>query len=263
MKILCLRSQIMTLAALFLLAISATSVFAHDMWIEVRDYTPQPGEEITLVMGYDHYLPARGFLPKDYLDQIFMLTPKGDRIQIKGYSDVEYRVEKAPNPTGTHMIVATQKGRFWTKTIEGYQSGKSKKGLKNVIGCTYSAKYGKAIVNVGTPSGDSYTKPLGHELEIVPLADPGTLRSGDMLPVKVLFRKKPLPSAQVLATYVGFSREKNTFAYATKTNASGMANIRMATAGAWLVAAHHKDNYPDPAECDQYSFAASLTFEIQ
>lgn len=263
MKMVCSRFLGITLAVFLCLSVSATPLLAHDMWIEVRDFTPQPGEEITMVLGYDHYLPARGFLPEEYLDQIYLLNPKGKRINIINYSDVEYKTEKAPNPKGTHMVVAIQKGRFWTKTTEGYQSGKSKKGLKNVIGCTYSAKYGKAVVNVGAPSGDLYAESLGHDLEIVPLADPGTLRSEDMLPLKVMFRKKPLPGTPVLATYVGFSREKNTFAYATKTDAFGKAKIRVANPGAWLVTVHQKDDYPDTSECDRYSYAASLTFEIQ
>jgi len=257
------RFQAMILLSLFLLAAMVAPVLAHDMWVDVRDYTPAPGEEVTMVLAYGHHLPAHGFLPKESLDEIYLLDPKGNRMEIQAYSDVEYKSQKALAQEGAYMVVAARKGGFWTKTTDGYQPGKSKQGLKNVIGCTYSAKYSKAIVNIGAGTGDLLAKPLGHELEIVALADPARLRGGDMLPVKVLFRKKPLSGAQVLATYVGFSREKNTFAYATKTDASGMAKIRVATPGAWLVAVHHKDDYPNPAECDQYSFAATLTFEIQ
>lgn len=257
------RSTKMTLAVLICMAAMASAVLAHDMWIEAIDYTPGPEEKIAMILGYDHYFPARVFLQQDYLDRIFMLTPKGDRIEIKIDSDGAYKTEKALSHEGTHMVAAFQKGRFWTKTTEGYQRGKSKEGLENVIECSYSEKYGKAIVHHGTASGELYAKPLGHALEIVPLADPGALRIGDRLPVEVLFRKKPLSGAQVLATYVGFSREKNTFAYATKTDASGKARIRLSTPGAWLVTAHHKAPYTDPSVCDQYSYAASLTFEIQ
>jgi uncharacterized GH25 family protein len=236
---------------------------AHDMWIEVRDYTPPMGEEVTMTLGYDHYLPARNFLPKDYLDEIYLLDPKGKRIDVKRYSEVEYKADGNLNPAGNHLVVAAQKGRFWTKTTEGYQSGKSKKGLKDVISCTYSAKFGKAVVKVGDGAKGVISKPVGHELEIIPLKDPATLRIGDMLPVKVLFRGKPVLNHQVLATYVGFSRQKNTFAYATKTNKEGMAVIKILNDGAWLVTTHQKETYPDASECDYYKLAASLTFEIQ
>ncbi|MDA8139964.1 MAG: DUF4198 domain-containing protein [Desulfobacteraceae bacterium] len=241
----------------------ARAAAAHDMWIEVRDYTPAPGEEITMTLTYDHHLPGREFLSKEYLHEIYMLRPDGSRTPIQSYSEVEYKAEAAPAGTGTHLIVATQKGRFWTKTTEGYQSGKSKKEVKEPIACTYSAKSAKAIINIGAPAGTVPSKPLGHDLEIVSLADPGGLRAGDFLPVKVLFKGQPLSGADVVATYVGFSREKNTFAYATKSGADGVAKIRIATPGAWLVAAHQKEPYPDPKVCDESSFAAILTFEIQ
>jgi uncharacterized GH25 family protein len=247
---------------MFFLLLTAAPVSAHDMWIEVRDYTPAPGEEITMTLAYDHHLPAREFLPKERLGEIYLLRPDGSRAGIAGYSEVEYKPEAAPADKGSYLVVATQKGGFWTKTTEGYQSGKSKKDVKDAIACTYSAKSAKAIVNVGAPGGAVLSKTLGQDLEIVPQADPATLRGGDYLPVKVLFKGKPLAGADVVATYVGFSREKNTFAYATKTVADGTAKIRMATAGAWLVAAHHKEEYPDRATCDENSFAASLTFEI-
>jgi len=247
---------------IFSLVAFAVPAQAHDMWIEVRDYTPAPGEEITMTLGYDHHLPAREFLPKERLGEIYLLRPDGSRAEIKAYSEVEYKPQAAAG-TGSHVVVAVQKGAFWTKTTEGYQSGKSRKEVKEAIACTYSAKFSKAVVNVGAPAGETLGKPLGHDLEILPLADPAVLRGGDFLPIKVLYKGKPLGGADVVATYVGFSREKNTFAYATKSAADGTAKIRMATTGVWLVAAHYKEDYPDPAVCDQNSFAASLTFEIQ
>jgi nickel transport protein len=40
-------------------------------------------------------------------------------------------------------------------------------------------------------------KPVGHKLEIVPLADPGTLTMGDKLEVQVLMDRKPMPGVVV------------------------------------------------------------------
>lgn len=257
------KVKVVALYALIIYGFSGTVASAHDMWIEVRDYTPPMGEEVTMTLGYDHYLPARNFLPEDYLDEIYLLNPKGKRIDVKRHSDVEYKADGKLNPAGSHLLVAAQKGRFWTKTTEGYQSGKSKKGLKDVISCTYSAKFGKAIVKVGDGGKGVISKPVDHELEIIPLKDPATLRIGDMMPVKVVFRGKPALNHQVLATYVGFSRQKNTFAYATKTDKEGVALIKMLTDGAWLVTTHQKETYPDASECDDYKLSASLTFEIQ
>lgn len=250
---------IITLGIIF----SATAATAHDAWIEARDYSMAPGEELTLVMAYDHYFPTRIFMTGEDLDEIYLLQPDGGRMALNGYSDVEYKSDQTLSQKGAHLVAATQKGTFWTKTTKGYQKGKSKKGLKNAIACTYSAKFAKAVVNVGDGGSDLISKPLGHDLEIIPLANPAALRSGDNLPVQVLYKGNPLGGAQVLATYAGFSQEKNTFCYATKTDAEGKAVIRVDTRGIWLVTAHNKVAYPDSDECDQNSFAASLTVEIQ
>jgi uncharacterized GH25 family protein len=252
-----------SLYALLIFIFFASRAFAHDMWIEVRDYTPSVGEKITMVLGYDHYLPARKFLPHDYLDKIYLLDPEAKLVDMKPNSELEYSVNSDLTHEGSYLAVAVQKGRFWTKTTEGYQSGKSKKGLKNIISCTYSTKFAKAVVNVGIEGGLVVSKPVGHELEIIPLADPAAIQNGDQLPLKILFRDKPLHNHQILATYVGFSREKNTFAFASKTDDQGMVAIKILTDGAWLVTTHYKETYLDTSECDVHSLASSLTFEIR
>lgn len=253
------------------LALVVTCVFmifpvwapAHDMWLEMQDYTIDAGEDLSLTLAYGHHFPARGVMDKDDLEEVYVLDGKGQRMDIKADANITYKTVKASKEEGTYLVVAKKKGGFFTKTTEGYKRGQSKKGLKNVIQCTYSAKYAKAIVNVGTAGGKAYSKVLGQDFEIVPMADPGTLAQGDYLPVKILFKGKPLASAQVLATYMGFSTEKNTFAYATKTDKAGVAKIKTLHYGVWLITASNIQDYPDEQECDQYKFSSSLTFEIR
>ncbi|MBC2696519.1 MAG: DUF4198 domain-containing protein, partial [Desulfobacteraceae bacterium] len=61
----------------------------------------------------------------------------------------------------------------------------------------------------------------------------------------------------------GFSTEKNTFAYATKTNKDGIAKIKILKSGVWLIATYYKEAYPDTEECDQYKLTSTLTFEVK
>jgi len=263
MRIFAKQLSVLVFFLTLILGVSCNQAGAHDMWLEVRDYTPQVGEEISLTLGYGHYLPAREFMDKENLEEIYVLDQEGNKTDIKDYSDVEFKVEKPLKNKGTCLIVVKKKGGFFTKTTEGYKRGQTKKGLKNVIKCTYSAKYSKAIVNVGKVSGKTFSKVLGHDLEIVPLADPGALAQDDYLPIKVMFKGQPLSSNHVFATYMGFSTEKNTFAYATKTDKKGIAKIRMLQSGVWLITTSHTEHYPDPGECDQYKFSSTLTFEIR
>lgn len=238
-------------------------VCAHDLWMQIRDYTPEKGDDITLTLGYGHYLPAREFMPSKDLEEIYMLAPDGKRIKIKHHSEVEYGGEKPLKKEGTYLVVAKRKGGLSTKTTEGWQRGQSKKGLKNVIKCTFSEKFTKAIVNVGKAEGKNISKVLGHDLEIVPLTDPGALSQGDYLLIKVLLKGQPLSYNPVFATYMGFSTEKSAYAYATKTDKTGLAKIKMLQSGVWLITTSLKEHYPDSTECDEYSFKSTLTFEIR
>ena len=263
MKIFTKQLGMLGLCIALVLGITCYQASAHDLWLEIRDYTPQLGEEITLTLGYGHYLPAREFMPGEDLEKIYILAPQGKKIGIKRYSDVEYKGDKPLDQKGTYLVVAKKKGGFFTKTTEGYKRGHSKKGLKNVIKCTYSEKYTKAIVNVGKAGGKIFSKVLGHDLEIIPLTDPGGLAEGGYLSVKVLYKKKPLSYTPVYATYLGFSTEKAAFAYTTKTTAEGIAKIKILKSGIWLMTTGHEEAYPDSDECDYIKFSATLTFEVK
>ncbi|MDL1979107.1 MAG: DUF4198 domain-containing protein [Deltaproteobacteria bacterium] len=263
MKIFAKQLGLLVFCFTLVLGVTCYQASAHDLWLEVRDYTPEMGEDITLTLGYGHYLPAREFMTHVDLEEIYMLDNKGKRRGISRYSDVEFKGEKPLEEEGTYLVVAEKKGGFFTNTTKGYKRGQSKKGLKNVIECSYSKKYAKGIVNVGKGEGKTFSKALGHELEIIPLENPGNLTEKDYLPVKVTLKGEPVPYNHVFATYSGFSTEKNTFAYATKTNKDGIAKIKILKSGVWLVATYYKDAYPDPEECDQHNFASSLTFEVK
>lgn len=260
-----ITKQLGNLGLCLALILGATcyQVSAHDLWLQVRDYTPPPGEEITLTLGYGHYLPAREFMPNEYLEEIYILDPGGKKIGLERYSEAEFKGKKALKNEGAYLVVSKRKGGFFTKTTEGYKRGLSKKGLKNVVSCTYSEKYTKAIVNVGKAGGKTFKKVLGHDLDIIPLADPGDLTERDYLPIKIIYKGKPLAYQPVYATYLGFSTEKSVFAYTTKTTPEGIAKIKILKSGIWLITTSHIEDYPDPKECDQYKFATTLTFEVQ
>ncbi|NJL58947.1 MAG: DUF4198 domain-containing protein [Desulfobacteraceae bacterium] len=134
--------------------------------------------------------------------------------------------------------------------------------MKDAIECRFSEKYAKSLFTVGTAGGHAFSKVLGHTMEIVPLNDPATLKEGDELSVKVLLEGKPA-STYIYGTYAGFSKEANTFGYTTRTDKDGVAKIRLIRSGTWLLVVKQEMPYPDTAECDKKSCAATLTFQIK
>jgi len=93
-------------------------------------------------------------------------------------------------------------------------------------------KFSKALIVVDT-SDKSYEKTLGHRLEILPVSNPTAAKIGDELSFKILFEGKPL-QAYVYATYDGFSRYYNTYAYVTESR-EGVARVKITHPGPWMV----------------------------
>ena len=246
--------------SIFALVCLCTQAYAHYPWINLADYTPEVGRSLKLTIGWGHSFPLDGFLKNDALENIYVQNSKGKKMIIEASSELEFQSEGGMSEPGAYIVAAKRKAGFYTKTTEG---GKrcSKKGLKNVIKCYHSHNCMKAVVNVGKGKGKVDTR-IGHPMEIIPLANPADLRQGDYLPVQVFLKGKPF-KGKIYATYVGFSTEKDTFAYATSTNKKGKGKIKILHSGVWMIKAGHEEPYPDQGECDVESFVATLTFEVK
>ena len=253
-----------------------STVEACHPWFNVNKYTVKVDDPVRFHIAYGHRYPfGHSFYNDDYVDTLYMLGP-GDVKEEPGpralgggkYSPVQFESKKEVKE-GNYLLVMESKGNFGAYTEKGYKR-KSKKELKNekITGSVrYSQNFCKAVVNAGeNPSGDNYAKILGHGLEIVPLKNPGKLRTNDILPLKILHNGTLIgESVMVYATYMGFSDEPDAFAYtawASKHN-EGIAKIRLSQPGIWMIFVSHKFSYPDSELADQYSYQATLTFEVR
>jgi uncharacterized GH25 family protein len=242
----------------------ATPVLAHDLWITMDSYEvgQNKAAEATVFSSHHFPAPASEVMPPERMDRFIFVSPDGRQATAVNSGKGIYRSNATFNEAGTYVAVALPLNTFYTKTPEGYQRGKNRKEVNNPIACSYSQKFAKAIFSVGKVSGDAYSKPLGHAMELVPLKDPLSLKTGDVLQVKVLLEGKPARTF-VYGTYEGFTDAANTFAYATRTDKNGIAEIKMIHAGVWVLIVKAEEDYPDATECDTQRWAASLTFKIK
>lgn len=250
------------------LALIPTLGFGHTLWLNLSDYYPENGRTVAY-FGWGHRYPVDGLLDQERLLESFrLMKPSGEIKDILpnpgglGATEVELPEQ------GTHILCAKLKPGFYTMyRTEGEVHHKMgpKTALSDVLVSIYYEQYAKAIVNTGEGS-ESFSRPAGHRLEIVPLEDPAKLRGcgGHFLPVQVLFDGTPVMHCQVLATYSGFSTEGG-FAYGTFTDAEGKARIRLIHWGPWIVWVNHQlpptDELRD--KCDQLSYTATLTLGVK
>ncbi|MDO9575135.1 MAG: DUF4198 domain-containing protein, partial [bacterium] len=252
---------------ILLMGMVSSNAYAHYLWVNVDNYNPEASEEITISLGWGHLFPVDSQIAADKIERVYLISPEGKEIplELKAGKEkglvlpVKIKLEK----TGTYLVVVEKKSGFVTKTTEGYKY-QSKKGLKGVIksASSWSEGSAKAIINVEGTAGGSFQKAINQRYQIIPLDDPGKLKEGDYLRVKVILDGKPY-STLVYATYAGFAAEKDTFAYTTRTDKEGIAKIKILKPGIWLIKASDKIPYPDTGEADNYSFTSSLTFGIK
>jgi uncharacterized GH25 family protein len=256
--------------------ISSVGARACHPWLNVNNYFTEPSSPVRFHIAYGHNYPfGHSFYDNGAIDKLYFINPKGQEekaeLRVLGkdkQSQVQFE-STGDLMEGSYLIVMESKGNFGAFTKKGYQR-KPKKELKNetVKGdVIYSQNYCKAVVNVnGKAGGDSYSRVLGHGLEIVPLRDPGELHTNDILPLKVLHGGKSLDeSVIVYATYMGFSNKTDVFAYTAWASAGkkGVAEIRLFQPGTWMIFVNHKLPHPNPELADKYSYQATLTFEVK
>jgi len=252
------QKKIVILYSLIIL-LFASIVYAHDLWLNAKNYFPKPGEVVTIELGWGHRFPTDEVIKEGWLESIYAISPKGENISLKKLDPTHFSF--IPQIPGIYFVAAQIKPGFLTKTTEGYKL-QTKKGLKNIITCFHYDKRAKAIIQVGN-KGDGMSQKVGHPLKLIPLKAPAQLKEGDTFPLKVIFRGKPLSKTYLFATYAGFSEKKNTFAYTTMTDEKGVGSIKILKKGKWMVKVEHKLPYPDKEECDEYLYGATLTFEVR
>lgn len=242
------------------MALGSTSAHAHFPWLNLTDSTIDKGESCKMNVGWGHAYPLGGFLTNKDVVGVTIHSAMGGEPKVSTVNDIEYEPSEGFSKEGTYLIATERKSGFYTKTTSGGKRS-SKKGLENVIKCSYSHMYAKAVLNVGQEGGKA-DHPVGHDIEIIPQVDPISLRAGDYMPVQMTVKGKPY-SGMLYATYVGFSNDKNVFAYAVQADKKGHAEVKILQAGTWLLKVQEEFPYPNQEECDVESYVAALTFEVK
>lgn len=249
------------------LIIAVPRARAHNLWLGLDHYEHSIGGTATVFLYLAHSLPFADPAKPKKMETFFYLTPSGEKktfnLKKPDSKSIFYEVGVPLNlrEEGTYLAAVAMKPVFVSVTPEG-RKRKSKKELPDAISCRYVQFSAKAIFHAGKPAGNAYKTVLGQTMEIVPQKDPGLIRVGDCLPVKILLCGKPLAGEFVYGTYVGFSTREE-YAYTTKTNHDGIAMIRITTPGIWWVKVPHKKPHEDKSECDVDQYAAILTFEVR
>jgi len=244
------------------------NLFAHAFWVNV--FSNKEQNYHTLNLGWGHKLPLDETLnssnAKALLDE-FNLINNNTKISLPLVLDKEaklikseksFSIYKSQNPTyklslnnkqnDNFIVEAKTKETFYTKYIDTKDRVrfklKPKDKLKNVKKVLSSSKYQAFAKSYIKLKNWKKIKPLGHNLEIIPLSKLDNLKVGDMVEVKVLFEGKPLSmgeSIEYITAYSdSFGEDKgfNLISYLV----NGKAKFQIQSKGKWMIGCFHKED---------------------
>jgi hypothetical protein len=247
--------------------LAASPAGAHDTWLLPRPPAAAGSLEFELTSAGSFPAPESAVAADRIARSGVRLAGRTEPLQAAGKSAKALRLRARAEGEGisaawveTHPRTLTLKADELAHYLEEIGAGDS-------IGAEWKrsglaawresyVKLAKALVRVGAARDDpSWGEPVGLELELVPERDPTSLRPGESLSLRLIFRGRPLPDLAVGAVGGGQSLPLQ------KTDAEGRVSFALAGSGPWLVRATRLER-ASRADADWRSWFATLTFVI-
>ncbi|WP_163781183.1 DUF4198 domain-containing protein [Myxococcus vastator] len=182
------------------------------------------------------------------------------------HGDKREPLKVTPAEKQLDVTVVVPKGAFALSAslvrtrMERPKGPKKEEGAATEGRMTRSAAFSKSFVNL-KPESTFWAQPVGSRLELIPQANPATLKTGTKLQVKALFDGKPV-AALVQATFDRKGEPGKGFAVKTRSGDDGLAEVTLDRPGLWVIRVKHgveeaKDGYAF------YAGSANLTLRVE
>jgi uncharacterized GH25 family protein len=138
---------------------------------------------------------------------------------------------------------------------------------KTVQVSRYFTKWAKLYLNPGR-SDRTFSNPLGHDIEIIPLDNPANIRRNSTIKLRVLYKGQPYANAEVKATYDYYDyHTMDAWAKTARTDSRGEVSFRLdhpnlekAVLWAFQVGDMRKSTQPD---VDEDNLKAMMLFVVR
>jgi len=247
-------------------------LYAHDFWIEPTTFQATPGDEVALILRVGQDLqgdrlpyindwfsdyrvvapsstqPVNGMMGDDPAGSFVALEPG---VYVVGYRSTRDFVEMKPEKFRSYL---EDEGLERIIALRAEQGDSARPARENYSRCA------KSLIKVGTgAAGETYDEALGYTLELIPEKNPYEMKSGDALPLRLLYLGAPIEGVLVQGL-VSTAPDRKVSA---RTDEQGRVALRLDQPGVWLIkAVHIIATPPEVKTADWESFWASLTFRL-
>ena len=247
---------------------------AHDYWLVPDAFFVKPGEAtaLRLHVGDDFVSEKeRPFQKKPTLRFDLVRGKKTVDLAPLGAEDKTPVATLTLKDAGTYLVRMDRAPQTIELEAEKFNKYLADEGLDAILeqrrklgedkkpGRERYSRCLKALVQCGDTRDDPVPA-VGQKLEIVPLANPYTLKAGETLKVRVLFDGKALAGAKVSAHRRAGDKVTTQSA---QTTAEGEAAFKVDGAGSYLIRLVHMRRCADEDGVDWESYWAALTFAVK
>ena len=252
---------------------TASLAQAHDLWV-TAPATLSPSETLKADLSYSHDFPYPDEIPADRLhifEPLHITSPDGTKKDLVQQGKNYQYVSESQLAKGSYVLTANYRPTFWSEFADDTWAQGDLTKNPTAVACQQAQMFGKSIVVVdGGENLEAISRPIGQELEIVPLANPNSAKVGKLFPVRILFQGKPLADEIVTATAdtIALMDEEATHdhrepqIFSGKTDKEGKVNIIPLVEGFWKVKVKHKTPFANQKQCHENSLSATLAMQI-
>lgn len=241
----------------------ATTLLAHDMWIEPVKFAPAVGEIVGVKLRVGQGLLGDAMVPDATLIREFLVQgPEGRKPMVTRGTDPAGLLRIAA--PGLHILGYNSNPSPVELTAEKFTAYLKEEGLDHIAPPKPGTKVrelfsrcAKSLMLVGPSASSAADQKLGFPLELIAERNPYALQPGEPLPVRLTYLDHPLAGTLVVA----ISRKTPTAKVTARTDANGRVKLPLRSDGLWLIKAVHMVPSPVPA-ADWSSYWASLTLEL-
>lgn len=261
--------------ALGLVLVTATLIFAHDLFLKPESFFIPPGSDVRVAVLNGSFSASEASVTSDRLRDLSLVGPAGRRPlpheswQPAGDSTW---LTLHTGAAGTYLVGASLFPRAITLAAPEFNAYLKEDGIPDVLEARTRRgelntpareryqKHVKTLLQVGDARGDGYATILGYPAEIVPLANPYAARTGDTLAFRCLLDGRPVANQLVIAggEHAGAPLAERS----VRTDANGVARFTLESAGKWYVKFIHMEAVARDS-VDYESKWATLTFELR
>ena len=216
----------------------AGSVLAHETFIVPSDSSKgyKAGDTATLVGISSHYFAVGEEIePLETVEMyVYKNGTKGANISLEANTDRVWYEGKYRLSDDTPVVAVFRSiGGFYSILTDGsYADGNRAQVLaanpgKSVQTSRYFTKWGKLYLNPNK-NDKTFSQPLGHDFEIIPLNNPADMTRNSRMTIRVLYKGQPWANGAVKASWDYYDyRTMDAWAHTAITNANGEVTFRL------------------------------------